>query len=67
MKILNMTFFIMLFMMSTNIYSQDLIKNVDPFIGTGLHGHTFTGAIVLFGMVQLSPDNGTSGWDWCYG
>jgi predicted alpha-1,2-mannosidase len=44
-----------------------LIKYVDPFIGTGGHGHTFPGATVPFGMVQLSPDNGTQGWDWCGG
>ncbi|MEJ2218493.1 MAG: GH92 family glycosyl hydrolase [Gemmatimonadota bacterium] len=40
---------------------------VDPFIGTGAHGHTYPGATVPFGMVQLSPDNGRSGWDWCSG
>ncbi len=43
------------------------IDYVDPFIGTGGHGHTYPGATVPFGMVQLSPDNGTSGWDWCSG
>ncbi len=48
--------------------SQDtLISYVDPFIGTGGHGHTFPGATVPFGMVQLSPDNGRDGWDWCSG
>jgi len=39
---------------------------VDPFIGTGGHGHTFPGACVPFGMVQLSPDTRTDGladWD----
>ncbi len=40
---------------------------VDPFIGTAGHGHTFPGAATPFGMVQLSPDNGTEGWDWCSG
>jgi len=40
---------------------------VDPFIGTLAHGHVFPGATTPFGMVQLSPDNGTSGWDWCSG
>jgi predicted alpha-1,2-mannosidase len=29
---------------------------VDPFIGTGGNGHTFPGAVVPFGMIQLSPD-----------
>ena len=40
---------------------------VDPFLGTGGHGHTFPGATMPFGMVQCSPDAGTSGWDWCSG
>ena len=40
---------------------------VDPFLGTGGDGHTFPGATVPFGMVQVSPDNGRSGWDWCSG
>jgi len=36
---------------------------VDPFIGTGGHGHTFPGATTPYGMVQLSPDTRTIGWD----
>jgi predicted alpha-1,2-mannosidase len=40
---------------------------VDPFIGTGGHGHTFPGATVPYGMVQLSPDTRTMGWDGCSG
>ena len=40
---------------------------VNPFIGTGYHGHTFPGAAYPFGQIQLSPDNGTQGWDWCSG
>lgn len=43
------------------------VDYVDPFIGTDYHGHVFPGATVPFGMVQLSPDNGTNGWDWCSG
>ena len=38
---------------------------VNPFIGTGGHGHTFPGASVPFGMVQLSPDTRLDGWDGC--
>ena len=45
----------------------ELTTYADPFIGTGGHGHTFPGASVPFGMVQVSPDNGKSGWDWCSG
>ncbi len=44
-----------------------LVKFVDPFIGTGGHGHVFPGATTPFGMVQLSPNNGISGWDWVSG
>jgi len=47
--------------------SEDLTTYVNPFIGTGGHGHTFPGAVLPFGGVQLSPDNGRNGWDWCSG
>jgi predicted alpha-1,2-mannosidase len=40
---------------------------VDPFIGTGGHGHTYPGAAFPFGMVQLSPDTRTDSWDGCSG
>ncbi len=40
---------------------------VNPFIGTGGHGHTFPGATLPHGMVQLSPDTKTNGWDACGG
>ncbi len=43
------------------------VQYVDPFIGTGGHGHTYPGATVPFGMLQVSPDNGISQWDWCSG
>lgn len=45
----------------------DLCNYVDPFIGTGGHGHTFPGATVPFGMVQLSPDTDVARWDACSG
>ena len=45
----------------------DVLSLVDPFVGTGGHGHTYPGAVVPFGMVQVSPDTHTSGWDWCSG
>jgi len=47
--------------------NKSLTKYVDPFIGTGGHGHTYPGATVPFGMLQVSPDNGISKWDWCSG
>jgi len=43
------------------------VKYVNPFIGTAGHGHTYPGATVPFGMLQVSPDNGISKWDWCSG
>jgi predicted alpha-1,2-mannosidase len=45
----------------------DLTKYVDPYIGTGFHGHVFVGANVPFGAVQLGPTNLSKGWDWCSG
>jgi predicted alpha-1,2-mannosidase len=46
---------------------ERLTDFVDPFIGTAFHGHTYPGAAFPFGQIQLSPDNGTQGWDWCSG
>jgi predicted alpha-1,2-mannosidase len=45
----------------------DLTKYVDPYIGTGFHGHVFVGANVPYGAVQLGPTNISTGWDWCSG
>jgi predicted alpha-1,2-mannosidase len=44
-----------------------LVEKVNPFVGTAAHGHTFPGVALPFGMVQLSPDTGNAGWDWCSG
>src|ERR1700733_5167951 len=38
-----------------------------PLVGTAEHGHTYPGATVPFGMVQLSPDTPIQGWDGCSG
>ena len=38
---------------------------INPLVGTAEHGHTFPGAIVPFGAVQLSPDTRLDGWDGC--
>ena len=46
---------------------QDYTKYVDPFIGTGGHGHTYPGAVTPFSMMQLSPDTRLTGWDGCSG
>ena len=48
-------------------YVTDPASCVDPFIGTGGHGHTFPGATVPFGMVQFSPDTRMNDWDGCSG
>jgi len=49
------------------VTSRGVNQFVNVFIGTGGHGHTFPGTTVPFGMVQLSPDTGTVGWDHCSG
>ncbi len=59
--------FVFLLVGTLNCFGQNLTQYVDPFIGTGGHGHTFPGALVPFGMVQLSPDTDIEGWDWCSG
>ena len=46
---------------------RNLTKFVNPFVGTAKNGHTYPGATVPFGMVQLSPDTRTEGWDACSG
>jgi predicted alpha-1,2-mannosidase len=57
-----------LLVITSQVYAQrDLTRYVNPFVGTGGHGHTFPGAIVPFGMVQLSPDTRLTGWDGCSG
>ncbi len=56
---------IFLCLLTFNISAQtnDYTKYVNPFVGTGGHGHTFPGATMPFGMVQLSPDTRTDNWD----
>ena len=40
---------------------------VDPYIGSGGHGHVFVGADVPYGAVKLGPTQPYRGWDWCSG
>ena len=63
------TFFLCFLLKGLLAFSQsNYTKYVNPFIGTGGHGHTFPGATVPFGMVQLSPDTRIDGsWDGCGG
>lgn len=66
MKRLAPTFLIILLIASC-APEKTPFQYVDPFIGTGGHGHTFPGATLPFGMVQLSPDTRLEGWDGCSG
>lgn len=52
---------------SSEITVSDPVSLVNPFIGTGEHGHTYPGASVPYGMVQPGPDTRTEGWDACSG
>ncbi|MBP0902959.1 GH92 family glycosyl hydrolase [Mariniflexile gromovii] len=74
MKHVSLLFLLVVFAVSCNksiskkeTEVQFLTKYVNPFIGTGGHGHTYPGATVPFGMLQVSPVNGVSNWDWCSG
>jgi predicted alpha-1,2-mannosidase len=61
-------FSLLVLIITINSFSQQLHQLVNPMIGTGGHGHTYPGATVPFGMVQLSPDTRIDGsWDGCSG
>lgn len=63
-----MKYYNLLLLFSTFTFAQNFQQHVNPFIGTGGHGHTFPGATTPFGMVQLSPDTRIDGsWDGCSG
>lgn len=47
--------------------ANKVLNFVNPFIGTGGHGHTFPGPVMPFGMVQVGPDTRYEGWDGCSG
>ncbi len=46
---------------------ENYTQYVNPYIGTGGHGHVFLGADVPFGMVKLGPTSIPVAWDWCSG
>mgnify|MGYP003549596517 FL=1 len=60
---------ILLVLCSCTTYNstQDFAQYVNPFIGTGGHGHTYPGAVAPFGMIQNSPDTRMDSWDGCSG
>lgn len=65
MRVFILSFFLFI---SGIIFSQNYQQYVNPFIGTGGTGHTFPGATVPYGMVQLSPDTRIDGsWEGCSG
>jgi putative alpha-1,2-mannosidase len=68
-KFSHIILFIVVSSISVSCQNDDFsnLNNVDPFIGTGGHGHTYPGAVSTFGMIQLSPDTDMKGWDWCSG
>ena len=61
------TLIIALLILSCSNEKLEPIDYVNPFIGTGGHGHTYPGVSLPFGMVQLSPDTRLEGWDGCGG
>ena len=54
-------------LMACDTTPRSPIESVDPFIGTGFHGHTYPGATAPYGAVQLSPDTRRGDWDACSG
>ena len=64
---LNTLLFIILIYCISCSSNNSITDYVDPFIGTDGTGHTFPGATMPFGMVQLSPDTRNSGWENCSG
>lgn len=69
MKFSTTAILILTFIFLQSCFRQDLTYTdmVNPFVGTGGHGHTFPGATLPFGMIQLSPDTRLEGWDGCSG
>ncbi len=47
--------------------TPDYTQYVNPLIGNADNGHTFPGACVPFGLVQVSPESGTGSWRYCSG
>src|SRR5690606_4389289 len=67
---MNKSLLLFLLLFTTAVFSQsgNYSQYVNPFIGTGGHGHTYPGATLPFGMVQLSPDTRIdNSWDGCSG
>ncbi len=66
--LLSLSLFFLVSLPNYCLFAQkNYVQYVDPFIGTGGHGHTYPGAVLPHGMVQLSPDTRLEGWDGCGG
>ena len=65
--LINTCHLLILFSLLSCNKSISKIDQVNVFIGTSAHGHTFPGSTIPFGMVQLSPDTRIEGWDGCSG
>ena len=59
--------FVLIAVANVCVMAQDYTQYVNPFIGTGGHGHVFLGANVPFGIIQSGPTQKKQGWDWCSG
>ena len=67
-RLLSIACAIVAFAFATACSNNDSVAQwVDPMIGTDYHAHNYPGATLPHGFVQLSPDNGPGGWDWCGG
>ena len=69
MRLLALTTIVCLYSLSgvSSPKTEDHTNKVNIFVGTDAHGHTFPGATLPHGMVQLSPDTRTETWDGCAG
>jgi predicted alpha-1,2-mannosidase len=70
---MNRSLLLLLILSLSSLFGQKNLSNssccqyVNPFIGTGGHGHTYPGASAPFGMIQISPDTRKDDWDGCSG
>ena len=67
MRKLNTALSVLLSCLAVSAAAQKPVDYVDPFIGSGGHGHVFVGACLPYGAVQAGPSNYYKGWDWCSG
>ncbi|HEY5511426.1 MAG TPA: GH92 family glycosyl hydrolase [Prolixibacteraceae bacterium] len=66
-KTLKLTLLLFFGLVTNGFTKTNPVDHVNPILGTSDHGHTFPGAVLPGGMVQLSPDTDIKGWDWSSG